>query len=278
MKTIALWSPLPSGSGTTALAATLPLVLTLEFKLKTLLLHGGASGERVEQAYSLRRQPLDHSLVTFQDHGMSAVERLAASGRLLPENIRDYTTSLLPERLDLLEGSREMNLVYAGKQDGLMTQVIDTAIRGYDVIVADAGNGQPSTVDREILNDADLILVGLNQNLRSLESFLEHGMMFDCLQDKEIGIVIGRYDRLSHCTIQNVKRRFGVKGIVEGIPYCSQLTDAWNMRAVQGYIQRGRGGMDRKRESRLYQALRNTALASAEQLGLPSSGYTERGA
>lgn len=278
MRTIALWSPLPSGSGITALAASLPVVMALEFKLKTLLLHGGESGGRVEQAYSLHSQSLDHSLVTFQDHGMSAVDRLAASGRLMPENIRDYTASLLPERLDLLGGSRETKSESVETLPCLMTQVIETAVRGYDLIVADAGNGTPNAVDQAILNAADLILVGINQNLRSLEMIFENELLLDVIQGKPSGMIIGRYDRSSHCTVQNVKRRFGVKGILEGIPYCSQLTDAWNTRTVLTCIQRGRGGMDRKRESPLYQALRSTSLAAVEQLGLPSAGYSERGA
>ncbi|WP_106767762.1 hypothetical protein [Paenibacillus faecalis] len=278
MKTIALWSPLPSGSGATALAASLPLVLATEFKAKTLLLHGGAAWERVEQAFSLPKEPLDHSITTFQDHGMSAVERLAASGRLMPENIRDYTTSLLSERLDLLVAGREHKLASDDTYGHLMSQVLETAARGYDVIVADAGNGLPGVVDRQILKAADLIFIGLNQNVRSLEMFFENERMQEVCRGKAVGFVIGRYDRHSHCTIQNMKRRFGVKGIFEGIPYCSQFTDAWNMRSVQAYIQRGRGGVGRKRESPFYKALRRTAFAAAEQLGLPSSGYAERGA
>ncbi|UNK20854.1 hypothetical protein MNQ98_12920 [Paenibacillus sp. N3/727] len=278
MKTIALWSPLTSGSGTTALAASLPIVLAMEFKVKTLLLHGGAAGERVEQAYSLKKQPLDHSLVTFQDHGMNAVERLAASGRLMPENIRDYTSPLLQDRLDLLAAGREPKLESDDTHGRLMSQVLETAVRGYDVIVADAGNGRANSVDRQILRAADLILIGLNQNIRSLEKFFESDQMQGVFQGKDIGFVIGRYDRHSHCTLQNVKRRFGVKGIFEGIPYCSEFTDAWNMRSVQACIQRGKGGMDRKRESPFYRALRSTGFAAAEQIGLPSSGYSERGA
>lgn len=278
MRTIALWSPLPSGSGTTALAASLPLILALEFKLNTLVLHGGASGERVEEAYPLHTQSLDHSLAAFQDQGMNAVERLASSGRLMPENLGDYTASLIPNRLDLLGGRRQVMSDSERNTSKLMTQVIKTAVRGYDVIVADAGNGKPNMEDREILNAADLILVGLNQNLRSLERVFENELMREIIQDKASGIIIGRYDQTSHCTLQNIKRRFGLNGILESIPYCSQLTDAWNMRTVQVCVQRGRGGMDRKRESPLYHALRCTALAAAEQLGLPSSGYTERGA
>ncbi|WP_054955809.1 hypothetical protein [Paenibacillus dakarensis] len=278
MKTIALWSPLLSGSGATAIAASLPIVLASEFKLKTLLLHGGAGGERVEQAFTLRSLSLDYSLVTFQDRGMSAVKRLAASGRLMPENLRDYTASILPERLDLLEGMREDASDSYNRQKGLMTHVIEAAARSYDVIVADAGNGNPKAADQEILNAADVILIGLNQNIRSMERVFEEEQLLHVVKGKTFGFVLGRYDGSSHCTVQNIKRRFGVKGIIEGVPYCSQLTDAWNMRTIQTCIQRGRGGLERKRESPLYHALRNTALTLAEQLGLPTAAYTERGA
>ena len=278
MRTIALWSPLPGGSGTTALAASLPLVMALEFKVRTLLLHGGAAGERVEQAFSLKRQSMDHSMITFQDHGWSAVERLAASGRLKPENICDYTAPILPERLDLLGASHVHKPEGDDQQGRLMEQVLKTASRGYDLIVADAGNGKPSSIDRQILRTADLILIGLNQNMRSLEDFFQSEQLDGVFQEKAVGFVVGRYDRSSHCTVQNIKRRFALKGIVEGIPYSSEFTDAWNHRSIQPCIYRGRGGAGRKRESPLYQALRCTALAAAEQLGLPSSDYSERGA
>lgn len=278
MRTIALWSPLPGGSGITALAASLPLVIALEFKVRTLLLHGGAAGERVEQAFSLKRQSIDYSMVTFQDNGWSAVERLAASGRLKPENICDYTAPLLPERLDLLGASHEPKPESDDQKGRLMEQVLKTAVRGYDLIIADAGNGKPGSVDRQILKAADLILIGLNQNIRSLENFFQSEHLDGVFQGKAVGFVIGRYDKFSHCTLQNIKRRFALKGMVEAIPYSSEFTDAWNNRSIQPCIYRGRGGAGRKRESPLYQALRNTAFAAAEQLGLPSSDYSERGA
>ena len=53
MSLIAVWSPLKSGSGSTMLASSLPIVLALEYPVKVLLAHGGHAGERVEQAFPL---------------------------------------------------------------------------------------------------------------------------------------------------------------------------------------------------------------------------------
>lgn len=281
MGLITVWSPLPGGTGSTALAASLPVALAAEFKVKCLLLHGGKAGERVEQAYSLRKEPLDHSIATFQDEGMSALERLAASGRLTPDNLRDYTVSLLPDKLDLLSAHPNPFVMGDDRRRSLMAQIIRTASRSYDVIVADAGNGHPNAEDRMLLDSSKLVLIGLNQNLRSLEGCLDHKSKMEMdIPDEKVGYIVGRYDRNSHCTLQNIKRRFGLKGMLEGVPYCTEIANAWNSRNLQSSILRGRGGGDRRRITPYFQAVRSIAFAAAERLGLPaaSSGFAERGA
>ncbi|KKO55516.1 hypothetical protein [Paenibacillus sp. DMB20] len=280
MSLITVWSPLPGGTGSTALAASLPVVLAAEFKVKCLLLHGGKAGERVEQAYSLRKEPLDHSIATFQDEGMSALERLAASGRLTPDNLRDYTIPLLPDKLDLLSAHPNPWAMGDDRRCRLLDQIIRTASRSYDVIVADAGNGFPNAADRKLLGSSKLVLFGLTQNLRSLEGCFEQKAITEMnIREETVGYVVGRYDRNSHCTLQNMKRRFGLKGMLEGVPYCTEIANAWNSRNLQSCILRARGGGDRRRVTPYVQAVRNIAFAAAERLGLPAaSGFTERGA
>lgn len=279
MRLIAVWSPLPSGSGATVMASALPVVLAMEYRVRTLLTHGGNAGERIEQAFTLRHESLD-TMAAFQDHGMDALARIAGSGRLLPETIRDYTIPVLSERLDLLTGSRDarhaLDDVAYGKFAG---QVLDTAKRSYDVIVADAGNGRPQGADMELIRTADLVVVALNQNLRSLEDVWERSSMPDMLMDKNCVYALGRYDPEISCTLKNIKRRFRLKSEMYGIPYCSSLADAWNMRSVMAYVQRSRGGLNRSRENAAYRALRQMADLAAERLGLPSGGSVKaRGA
>lgn len=272
MRLIAVWSPLHSGSGATVLASMLPIVLALEYRVRTLLTHGGSAGKRVEQAFSLRHEPLD-MMTVFQDHGMDALARMAGSGRLLPQTIRDYTIPMLSERLDLLAGRSDSDHPKDFQSlEHFTSQVVDTAKRSYDIIVADAGNGSPAGADLALLQAADLVIVGLNQNLRSLEEIWEKGSPPDALRGKCCVYVLGRYDPEISCTVKNVKRRFQMKSEMYGIPYCSSIADAWNMRSVMGYVQRGRGGLNRNREHSSYRAVRQIADMAAERLGLPTGG------
>ncbi|GAA0851116.1 hypothetical protein M2277_002744 [Paenibacillus sp. LBL] len=277
MSLIAVWSPLRGGSGSTMLATSLPIVLAFEYQVKVLLAHGGYHGERVEQAFTHRKETLDY-ITAFQDSGMDALDRLDASGRLSPENVRNYTLPLLSDRLDLLCGPRHMpehefeSAKHAedGNQATLMNRVMESSKRSYDVTIADAGNGAPGASDRAILQGADLIVVALNQNLHALERELVQERLPSELTDKHRLYVIGKYDRESNCTLQNIKRRFGIKNVVLGVPYCSGMTDAWNMRSILPYMQRSRGGADLRRMNPLYNAVHHVADAAAEQLGLPA--------
>lgn len=279
MSLIAVWSPFSSGSGSTMLAASLPIVLAMEYQVKVLIAHGGCAGERVEQAFVFKQESLDY-ITAFQDTGLDALERLKISGRLNPENVRNYALPLLSDRLDLLRGpkfdvAQEVDTESAEERKAranLMSNVLDSSKRSYDVTVVDAGNGSPGAVDRAILQAADLVVVGLNQNLHRLEEELDQQRLPPELRDKHCLHVIGTYDRESNCTLQNIKRRFGLKTMVLGVPYSSGMTDAWNTRSVLAYIQRSRGGTDAKRVNSLYHAIRNVADAAAEQLGLPAGG------
>ncbi|MGG3281444.1 hypothetical protein [Paenibacillus solani] len=279
MSLIAVWSPLSSGSGSTMLASSLPIILAMEYQVKVLMAHGGCAGERLEQAFVFKKDSLDY-ITAFQDTGMDALERLKVSGRLNPENVRNYTLPLLSDRLDLLRGPK----LYSAQENdtermkekearaNLMSSVLESSKRSYDVTVADAGNGLPGAVDRAILQAADLVVVGLSQNLHKLEEELEQQRLPPELRDKQCLYMIGKYDRESNCTLQNIKRRFGLKTMVLGVPYSSGMTDAWNTRSVLAYIQRSRGGTDAKRVNSLYYAIRNVADVAAEQLGLPTGG------
>ena len=80
--------PIKSGSSSTLLASCLPIVLAFEYQVKVLLAHGGQAGER-EQAFALKEERFDY-MAAFQDTGLDALERLNASGRLNPENVRNY--------------------------------------------------------------------------------------------------------------------------------------------------------------------------------------------
>lgn len=281
MSTVTFWSPLQGGSGSTAHAASVAACIGLEYRLRMLLGHGGKAGERVEGAFRTGNTVLDHSLISFHDHGMDALERLCVNRRLNRDNLRDYTVSLLPERLDFVQGNAKREGTLPGYRSQLIRSIVGVANQYYDLVVMDAGSGSMAseeTGDRALLDHADLVVVSLTQSVQGLEEFFSGECLSQLLKDKPCIISLGRYDKDSHCTLHNIKRRFGFKGSIHGIPYSTDFMDAWNMHGVMPYMQRSRNLNHRHPSSHFFGSIRNLAKDILNTLEIPALKMVERGA
>lgn len=282
MSTVAFWSPLQGGSGSTAHTISVASMIGLEYRVRMLLGHGGAVGERVEGAFQSGQVALDHSFVSFNDCGMDALERLCLNRRLNKENIRDYTIPLMPERFDFVTGNAKKEGTLPGYRPSLLPSILSCANEYYDLVLMDAGCGNEdldNKGDGALLNNADLIVVSLTQNIKALEAFFSGGKLPEALHNKPYIIVVGRYDRDSHCTLQNMKRRFKFKGSIHGIPYSTDFLDAWNMQAVLPFIHRSRHMNSHQSAAPFYESIRSLAKDIMDQLNLSSSiKMMERGA
>ncbi|MBB3127900.1 hypothetical protein FHS19_002554 [Paenibacillus rhizosphaerae] len=281
MSTVAFWSPLEGGSGSSAHAAASAACLGLEYRLRVLLGHGGTAGERVEGAFRSSRLVLDHSLVSFHDHGMDALERLAVNRRLIRDNFRDYTIPVLPERLDFVQGNDRRGGTLPGYRAQSVQSIVTIANQCYDLVLLDAGCGigaAEDPADGTMLEQADLIVVSLTQSIQGLEHFFSGRHYPDQLKDKPVILVLGRYDKESHCTLHNIKRRFGYKGILHGVPYNTDFMDAWNMHGVMNYMQRSRSLNERHPSAQFYGSIRQLAKDLMNMLEIPALKMVGRGA
>ncbi|MBE9915731.1 hypothetical protein G8C92_17080 [Paenibacillus donghaensis] len=281
MSTVAFWSPLQGGSGNSAHAAATSVTIGMDYRLKSLLMHGGMAKERVEGAFHTASHPLDHSLIHFQDHGMDALERMCLNRRLTRDNLQDYTLPLLPDRLDLVQGTAKTEGTLPGYRKELLQSICMIANHRYDLVLVDAGGGIPKegSGDLALLESADLIVVSLNQSIKSLDLFFEDGSCPAVVAQKPHIIVLGRYDKHSHCTLSNVKRRFGYKGSIHGIPYTTDFLDAWNMRGVLPFLQRSRNLNSRQPAAAFLASIRLLVRDILTQLEMTSVlKLVERGA
>ncbi|MWV42275.1 hypothetical protein GRF59_01410 [Paenibacillus sp. HJL G12] len=282
MSMVAFWSPLQGGSGNSAHAAAAAISMGMDYRLKLLLAHGGMAKERVEGAFHTGAYALDHSLISFEDHGMDAIERLCLNRRLTRENLQDYTLPLLPERLDLVQGNAKPEGTMPGYRSQLIQSICTVAAQSYDLVIADAGCGmhpKEGSGDHAFLEAADLVVVSLNQCIEGLESFFKDGRCAAVIQDKPHIIVLGRYDKYSHCTLNNVKRRFGYKGSIHGIPYTTDFMDAWNMRGVLPFLQRSRNLNNRHPTAAFLGSIRSLTKDILTQMEMTSVlKLVERGA
>lgn len=274
MGTVAFWSPLQGGSGSTAHTVSVASMISLEYRVRLLLGHGGAVGERIEGAFQSGKVGLDHSFVSSQECGMDALERLCLNRRLNKGNIRDYTVPLMFDRLDFVAGNAKREGTLPGYRSSLLPSILSCANEYYDLVLMDAGCGKEELDlrgDGALLSAADLIVVSLTQNIQSLENFFSGNQLPAAIQHKPYIVVIGRYDGECYCTIQNIKKRFGYNGLIHGIPYSTGLLDAWNMKAVLPFIHRSRHLNKQQPTFSFYESVRSLSKDIIGQLDLSAS-------
>ncbi|WP_124115272.1 hypothetical protein [Paenibacillus xylanexedens] len=233
MSTITFWSPF-AGSGCTSSTLTSAYAMALHYRTRVLLVNAGLVGTGTEAALPSNEMDSTDSVFTFEEGGWDAIERLHSSGSLNKHNLRDYTKPLLKERLDFLTG--RMNEMECSLQEHGETvkKLLNVANEYYDLVLLDADQ---SGVDSQLmLQQADYVVINLDQNMRNLELFFEE-IMPERMNNQNKHVVINKYDPHSRATISNIRRRFKYKGTISAIPYTTGYLDAMNRRDVAKYLQ-----------------------------------------
>ncbi|MBW4081304.1 hypothetical protein [Paenibacillus sp. S150] len=220
---IVFWSPVPGQTGNTTNLIAVTAMLSLEFSFRLLLVsHVQSRRVPLEQGFIKRRTWEEQAFAT--DSGIDAVERLARNRKLSPEMIRDYTLPLLKDRLDLLTGSMKPDKAFVPAMKEALPTVLETAKRYYDWTLLDAGSGTGSGWTQALLQQADIIVVSLNQNRSVLERFFQRPPQEG--EGKRQLLALGQYDPHSASTAKNLVRRYKGKGPFYPVSHNSGFMDA----------------------------------------------------
>lgn len=233
MSTITFWSPF-AGTGCTSSTLISAYAMALHYRTRVLLVNTGLVGTSTEAALPSNETDSTDSVFSFEEGGWDAVERLHSSGSLNKHNLRDYTKPLLKERLDFLTGS--MNEMDRSTHEHCETvkKLLNVANEYYDLVLLDADQ---SGVDSQLkLQQADYVVINLDQNMRNLELFFEK-ILPERMDKHNMHVVINKYDPQSRSTLSNIRRRFRYKGTISAIPYTTGYLDAMNRRDVAKYLQ-----------------------------------------
>ncbi|MFC9709677.1 hypothetical protein ACFTRD_16185 [Paenibacillus sp. NPDC056933] len=233
MSTISFWSPF-AGTGSTSSVLIAAYAMALHYRTRVLLVNTGPVGSSAEAALPLNEIGVTGSEFTFEEGGWDAIERLHISGSLNKHNLRDYTKPLLKDRLDLLTG--RINRMERSPQEHVETlkRLLDVANEYYDLVLLDADRAGASA--QILLDQADYVVVNLNQNMRDLEKFFEE-IKPESMSNQNMHVVLNKYDPHSRSTITNIRRRFQYKGSISVLPYTTEFLDAFNRRDAAAYLQ-----------------------------------------
>lgn len=205
--------------------AAVSIMAAINYKLNVLVSHTDVERSSLERVFF--KSDTDTSMISFNDIGLDALDRLARNSRLHEVQVKDYTVELIKERLDVLTGSSKTE--YKSFDTEILIAIFDQIKNQYDVNFVNINGDLDNDFNREIISKSDLIVACINQNLWMLESYFgEHSEVRKIVESKKHVYVMGNYDKDSKYNANNVRRRFRLKDKIYTIPYNIGYFDALN--------------------------------------------------
>ena len=231
MPIITFWSNNEKAIGQTVSAATAATVMAMEHNYKVLLISVDFNNDVIENCFGAQESNKEilKSLVRKPqinlDSGINGLLKLADSNRVTPDVIHDYTKIVFKNRLEVLYSP--MNVLDEKEKVRLMEEmknIILNAARYYDQVFVDLKKGFKYNEQLEILKSSDVVVVNIDQNIKTIESIFELNEI-NFLQHKIIWN-INKYDKNSKYNLKNLSRTILKKQAVYETDYNTLLLDA----------------------------------------------------
>lgn len=213
---ISFWSNKHGQTGTTTNLIAIASSIALNYGLKVLITQNQFDNMSLERGL-LHKNQFENQYNQFQDEGIDGINRLMKLNGLCEEHIMRCTTNLLKGRLDLLKGTRITNKeIYLNDFCNTFDWILSNINKYYDLVFIDSYC---------ILDNADIIVVNLNQDTLLLDEFFE--AYYPNLKEK-VFLCIGNYDPASRYCIKNLKRYYNIQKPIGVVPYNRGFADAIN--------------------------------------------------
>jgi hypothetical protein len=244
---IVFWSSVHGQCGVTSNLAAMALELTLNYRYKVLMLHNEFNNSSLDEIF-LDQSTLENVNDNMFDIGVDALMRYCKYNALTQESFQNYTTTILKNKLDLLQGTAMTNRESFYSELSVMEDhILNSALDYYDFVFSDATAGE--NYSESLLERADVIIVNLNQNKQVIRDFFKHSV-YKTYREKCF-FLIGNYNDDSKYNRKNLIRQFdfnqknnfkklmGKNDSLGMIPYDVNYLDALNDGKVADHFLLG---------------------------------------
>ena len=161
--------------------------------------------------------------VDFSEGGLDALVRIIKSEHISNEIIDSCMVSPYNRNISVLKASTHNNQeMFDTSVSAVMKYIINSINLYYNLVFVDVGSGTWDAT-MNILDEADIIVVNINQNLQVIESTLKQPW----LQKKKVFCLIGMYETNSQYNMTYLKKRIKLSEKRIGvIPYALTFRDA----------------------------------------------------
>lgn len=175
-------------------------------------------------------------------NGVEGLTRIIRSNKITPDIITNYTKVVFKDRLEVLLGNdkSDSNSPELQNIEQVYPEIIKSANQYYDLVLIDLDENIDEETKNNILNMSDVVVVNLNQRLKSINKYAEDKMKNEIIQARRRLILIGRYDRYSKYNSKNITRYLGEKNQVLTMPYNTLFMEAGEEAGVPDLFLRFR--------------------------------------
>jgi len=277
MGQIAFWSHRHGQTGNTANMIAVSTLIGIEYITKTLMSHTHWAMSSLESIFLEGKLSRHHTELEYSNLGIDALERLARSNRLTPSTVKDYTDSILRDRLELLRGTAKPNEDMFESIQDVIESIFESAKGFYNFSFIDVNSGTRNKLTKAVLATSDVIVVNLCQNIAVLDEFFEKEQPA-FLKDKKHIIVLGQYDRHSKYSVSNIKRMYKPEAPIFTVPHCTGFMDALNDKTVIEFFLKNKHIGPNHENYSFINEVRKLAKGIFDSAGIDSKLYHEQGA
>lgn len=233
-KVIAFWSAW-HGRGNTSNCIASAMQFSMVNNNSSMIAHTQYIRSGMEQVFLTGKE--DDDILKFSDFGLDSLERALRTGKLEPKNFDDYTSNVIKKKLEFLPGSKKTNVkIFESSIGQTIIDIINFAKESKEFSFVDVGSAINDDMTKRVLDMSDLIFVTVDQSKFVLKDFFEK--QYKLLEDKNIVLLVGRYDLDSNYSIKDIKKEFKYDGEIIGIPYVTDYSDALNSHSIKKFFEK----------------------------------------
>lgn len=158
--------------------------------------------------------------------GIEGLSKVLISNRSSENLVTNYAKVVFKDRLEILSSSQAKFYSDYKKICESYPLAIEESKRNYDLVFVDLSKRVPENIRKQILEMSDMIIINLNQGLRTIEDFLDLREKEELYRQEKVIVSIGKYDRFSKYNEKNITRFLKEKSLLSVIPYNTLFFEA----------------------------------------------------
>lgn len=170
------------------------------------------------------------------DSATEGLVRSLVSSKTNPALVKDYSKTVLRDRLDILVSPNAEIYQDYEKIAANYPEILKIANRYYDMIWVDLTRKMDSKQAQDILDASDIVVLNMTQRLKTIEELTELRKNDEFYKRRNIMLLIGRYDAHSKYNVKNITRYMKEKKQVMAIPYNTLYFEACSEGEVIDYF------------------------------------------